>query len=194
MLAACQSQSIIAVNTLHLQESKAEGFQKWYAGYYCLNCSNVLIYRFTDCYLNRSLEIYHQQMDHHGNGNNHEYLDESMGSTTISNGDRHAVTASEELMELSTRTSIIHSSDLPATNEADYSDKLSLPLPIDLDIATSLLNDSSESRKRSHDLDCSFDSYSDSRPINADAMPRLGLSSSSSSNSANDGQHLGIEC
>jgi hypothetical protein len=132
-------------------------------------------------------------MDHLGNGNNHEFLEGGMGSTTISNQERHAVIASEELVELSTHTSATHTSDLPGTNESDYSDKISLPLPIDLDIATNLLNDTNVSRKRSHELDCSFEAYSDTRVTNADAMPRLGLSSSSSSNSADDGQHLGIE-
>jgi hypothetical protein len=132
-------------------------------------------------------------MNHFGNGDNRDFLEGVRGSTTISSEDRHAVIASEELVELSTHTSATHTSDLPVANESDYSEKISLPLPIDLDIATNLLNDTNVSRKRTHDLDCSFEEYSDTRVINADAMPRLGLSSSSSSNSAHDGQHLGIE-
>lgn len=133
-------------------------------------------------------------MDHLGCGNSHEFLERVVGSTTTSNDDRHAEIASEELVELSSHISATHSSDLQATHESDYSGKVSHPLPIDLDIPTNLLNDSNGSRKRSHGLESSFEAYSDSRVINADAMPRLGLSSSSSYNSADDGQHLGIEC
>lgn len=130
-------------------------------------------------------------MNHQGDRDSHEFLDEVMRSSSTSNEDRHAVIASGDLEDLSSHMLTRHASDLAAANDGDYCDKLSRPLLIDLDISTNILNDSSGSRKRSHDLVRSFETYSDSR--DTDAMPRLGLSSSSSSNSADDGQHQGTE-